>query len=69
MKPLHALKVGDEVVRMLSGTIPMTLKVTEVTPERIVCGWWEFDIENGAEIDEELGWNRHMTGSFIRATE
>ena len=32
------MNVGDEVTRMLAGTIPMKLKVTALTEDRIVCG-------------------------------
>ena len=48
------IKVGDTVTRMLSGTIPMELKVSEITEDRIVCGPWEFDRTTGHEIDEDI---------------
>jgi hypothetical protein len=32
----------------------MKLTVTAVTPERIICGDWEFDPITGAEIDEYI---------------
>ena len=48
-------KVGDTVVRMLAGIVRMELKVTEVTDEKIICGWWEFDKATGVEIDEDIG--------------
>lgn len=64
------MKVGDTVTRMLAGTTPMELKVTEITENRIVCGAWEFDRATGAEIDEDFGWGPPpkftMTGSFIK---
>jgi len=66
------MKVGDEVTRMLSGYIPMQLKVTEITETEILCGprdvGWRFDRKTGAEIDEDLGWGPppKITGSFIR---
>jgi len=65
------LKVGDTVTRMLAGTIPMELRVTEITETEILCGprgvGYMFDKATGAEIDEELGWGPppKMTGSFI----
>jgi hypothetical protein len=65
------VKVGDKVTRMLVGTLPMELVVTEVTDDRIKCGDWEFDRTYGYEIDEELGWGVRgaqgfiETGSFI----
>lgn len=60
--------VGDKVTRMLAGTIPDRLRVTEVKPDRIVCGLWEFDPATGAEIDEDLNWGPppKWTGSFIK---
>jgi hypothetical protein len=65
-----SIQVGDKVVRMLAGTIPMELKVTEITEDLIVCGWWTFDKRTGAEVDEELGWGPppkyDHTGSYIR---
>jgi hypothetical protein len=48
------MNVGDEVTRMLGGTVPMKLKVTAITDERIICGPWEFDKKTGAEIDEDF---------------
>lgn len=48
------LEVGSKVTRMLGGLVPMELKVTELTEERIVCGMWEFDKTTGAEIDEDF---------------
>lgn len=60
-------KVGDTVLRMLAGSIPCELRVSEVTDERIICGGWEFDRMTGAEIDDDLGWGPppKMTGSFL----
>jgi hypothetical protein len=58
-------KVGDVVVRMLGGAIPMSLKVTEVDDRFIHCGPWKFDKATGAEVDEELGWGNDGTGSYI----
>ena len=43
----------------------MSLKVTALTQDRIICGCWEFSRRNGAEIDEDIGWNEQQTGSFI----
>jgi hypothetical protein len=71
---MDEIKVGDTVIRWLAGTIPMELKVTEVTDTEILCGkrgdGWMFDKKTGAEIDEELGWGPppkfSHTGSFIR---
>jgi len=62
---LHALKLGDQVHRML-GPVPMLLKVTSLTQDRITYGLWEFDRQTGAEIDDELGWGPLGTGSWVR---
>ena len=64
MKNIKDITVGDLVTRDLCG-VPMPLKVTAVTDERIICGPWEFDRATGAEIDEDLGWGPDGTGSFI----
>jgi hypothetical protein len=67
---LHDLKRNDKVDRYIS-TIekPMVLTVTQITNDKIICGDWEFDRETGAEIDEFLGWNSHVTGSYIKVHE
>lgn len=48
------IKTGDVVTRMLAGVIPMKLKVTEVTDDKIICSLWEFDRKTGIEIDLEI---------------
>lgn len=66
---LAALKVGDEITRMLAGTIPNQLRVTEVTEKQIICGAWTFHRETGMEIDEYFGWTGEpgtITGSFLK---
>ena len=64
------MQVGDMITRWLAGTIPMELRITAITDDRIICGDYEFDKATGAEIDEFLGWGPppkfHMTGSYIR---
>lgn len=66
------IKVGDVVIRMLAGTIPMKLMVTEVTDTLIVTGGgWTFDRVYGAEVDDDLNWGpppKH-TGSFLKRDE
>ena len=63
---LTDIQVGDTVTRTLgSGGPTMSLKVTALTQDRIICGCWEFSRRNGAEIDEDIGWNEQQTGSFI----
>ena len=71
MAGFEKLKVGDVVVRMLAGTIPMKLQVSEITEQLIVCSAWQFDKATGAEIDEELGWGPPplMTGSYIDSSK
>jgi len=48
------VKVGDIVTRMLAGVVPMELKVSDITEERIICGAWEFNRITGHEIDEDI---------------
>ncbi len=55
MTGFEKLRVGDVVVRMLAGTLPMKLQVSEVTEQLVVCSAWQFDKATGAEINEELG--------------
>jgi len=63
---LTHIKVGDTVRRMLAGTIPMDLTVTNITPDLITTGGgWTFCPKTGAEIDEDLGWGPNGTGSFL----
>lgn len=68
MEETKNIKIGDSVLRLLSGTIPMVLKVTDLTDELIICGDWTFDRKTGAEIDEDLGWGPKtgITGSFLK---
>lgn len=67
---LKEIKVGDEITRMLAGTIPMNLIVTKIDDKFIYCGeedeGWKFDINTGGEVDECLGWDGINTGSFIK---
>ena len=64
-KTLHEVQVGEIVERLMGGEVPMQLKVTGVTRDRIFCGPYEFSRKNGAEIDDDLGWDEHATGSTI----
>lgn len=69
------LKRGDKVTRMLAGVIPMPMVVSAVTQKHVVCEVaddpagagirWTFSRRNGAEIDEELGWDENNTGSYL----
>ena len=64
------MNVGDMVTRLLGGSVPMELRITAITEDRIICGSWEFDKATGAEIDEDMGWGPPpkfaFTGSFIK---
>jgi len=73
------IKVGDTPTRMLAGKIALQLVVGKVDEEFIYCGsgpsdslkvkWedgWKFRRTNGAEVDEDLGWDGiKSTGSFL----
>lgn len=60
------IKAGDQVTRLVCGTMPMELNVTAVDDKLIHCGPWTFDRVTGGEIDEDLGWTAHSTGSVLR---
>jgi len=62
------IKVGDVVVRVLGGSVEMSLEVTSLSSDRIVCGDWEFDRTTGAEIDDYLNWGPppKITGSYLK---
>lgn len=60
------VKAGDTVTRMICGTMPMQLKVTKVDETLIHCGDWTFDRITGGEVDEDLGWTAHRTGSVLK---
>ena len=63
---LENVKVGDTVDRYFSSIPkPMKLKVTDITDKLIVCGDWTFDKFTGGEVDEYLGWDEIITGSYI----
>lgn len=75
MAKFSYLKIGDEVTRILAGK-PMKLIVGFIAEGVIHTGspdgsvpWeqgWKFNIETGAEIDEDLGWDGlRTTGSFL----
>jgi hypothetical protein len=57
-------KVGHFAIRNMVGII-MKLRITEITDSRIICDGWEFDRETGAELDDDLGWTREYTGSYL----
>ena len=59
-------EVGDPVIRMLAGKIPVEVIVVELTDTKLICGLrpgnpdreaygnplWEFDRHTGVEIDD-----------------
>jgi len=68
------VKVGDTVTRMLAGTVPMLQEVGKVDETFIYTfndrvpleEGWKFRRSNGAEVDEELGWDGiTVTGSYL----
>ena len=63
---LQNVQPGDVVERVLCGMLPMQLTATAVTPERVVCGSWEFIATSGTEMDEDLGWTDEETRIYIR---
>jgi len=49
------MEVGNIVTRMLAGSIPMKLEITEITEDRIIVGGgWEFNKHTGHEIDDAI---------------
>lgn len=70
------VKKGDKVIRLLGGKVRMELIVGDVDDEIIYCGssdglipvdeGWKFRRQNGAEVDEDLGWDGiNFTGSVL----
>ena len=68
------VKVGDIVLRMLAGEVPMKLRVTKVDELLIHCAaldapvdGWTFDRATGVEEDEDLRWGVRFgrTGSYL----
>lgn len=75
------MKVGDKLIRLLGGQIPMPVIVGEVNEDTFKVGsedgtvpWqdgWTFCKKTGAEIDDDLNWGPKYgkTGSFIKLNE
>lgn len=61
------IKTGDVVQRTtIDGRILKKLTITEIDNFCIYCGKFKFRIDNGAEINDDLGWNGVThTGSYI----
>lgn len=57
--------VGDTVTRVMTGT-NRPLRVSLIDDEFYHCGPWKFDKQTGAEVDEALGWTKHLTGSYLK---
>ena len=62
---LGMVRASDTVRRLIGGQLAMYLKVTKVTDTEIHCGDWRFAKSTGGELDEDLGWTEHATGSVI----
>ena len=62
---LASVQLGQKVSRVLAGGFKMTLIITALTDDKIICGPWEFSRFTGGEIDEELGWDGINTGSYL----
>lgn len=73
---LSDVKVGDRMIRLLGGVVPVevivgivnetTFKVGSADGVISVEDGWTFSKKTGAEIDEDLGWDGEThTGSFI----
>lgn len=60
------IKPGDQVTRLICGTMPMELNVTRVDDKLIHCGPWTFDRVTGGEVDEDLGWTAYSSGSVLK---
>lgn len=73
------MKKGDQVMRMLAGTVPMKMIITGVDDVFIYCkpadepdfpDQWKFRLDTLAEVDEELGFDGiNFTGSFLLPPE
>lgn len=77
MASFEHVKVGDIVSRSIGGLKPHDIIVGEITDGIIYAGnhvvgttkkegAWGFRVANGAEVDEDLGWDGiKVTGSFL----
>jgi hypothetical protein len=70
------LKPGDKVIRLMGGKVPLDMYVVKIEDGLIHANdvrspiaddepLWKFDIRNGAEIDEHMGWTSEKTGSML----
>jgi len=76
---LKRLTVGDKVVRLLSGIIPIAVEVIKIeakeTHDEIICGpiggsyvgiTWVFHGRTGCEIDHDVDWDgTTKSGSYL----
>jgi hypothetical protein len=64
---LIGIAVGDTVIRMLAGSVPIELEVTAIDDVHFHCGPWKFRRDTGAEVDEGLSFDGlTRTGSYIK---
>lgn len=60
------VQVGDKLIRNFGrGELKNPVSVTEITDTQIICSLWTFDRRTGAEIDEDLNWGNHGTGTYL----
>lgn len=76
MAKFDDVKVGDKITRLLGGEVPMKVVVGKIENGIIYTSsedgivplkhGWKFNQANGAEIDEDLGWDGiTITGSYL----
>ncbi len=61
MTGFEKLRVGDVVVRMLAGTLPIKLQVSDITEQLIVCSAWQFDKVTGPRSMRSWAGVRHRS--------
>jgi hypothetical protein len=64
------VSVGDLVIRKIMGKNGTRMKVSSITQNRVFCncpnvGELEFDLETGAEINSDLGWDADYSCSYL----
>lgn len=77
MANFEYLKPGDEITRLLGGSVRMPMIVREVSGDLVICdvihngkifyGGWAFDRNSGVEEDASLQWGIKYgkTGSVL----
>ncbi len=62
---LVTLKKGDPVIRMVAGTYPQQLTVTDITDTHIICEDHKFNKQTGLEEDEDILWEELVHPSYL----